>query len=319
MVHLPFRRDRFEHRADLSPPSHCTFSSRTLYTVPEHETETFAGTEPVQHHYSSSPSSPSSGHQNRFLNMRDSSHSLTPSQAHQPRAWFGCALQKPENQISWRRRAHPWTTSSQLALHIISFAASIATVTLLAQALISHQKLRHIRQFSGADNAWPKHMSLTAGIILLAAASANVVKSASFFVVEVYCRTRPHSNKLLVVSTACSLSMAAFWISASVFAEINRQNDENFATWACARSDAAFNQVVPYRAICNEEVKLTILPMSFQTVADTNADRRLSACCSSPCHRNGTCHELCRTGHSEQIPSSEIMKSGGEMEKWSID
>jgi hypothetical protein len=101
-------------------------------------------------------------------------------------------------------------------------------------------------------------MSFTASIILLTAASVNVVKSASSFVVEVYYRTRPYSHRLLVVSTVSSVTMAAIWVAASVFVEVNRRNNEDFATWSCARSEAVFNQIVPYKAICDEEVKMEI-------------------------------------------------------------
>jgi hypothetical protein len=144
--------------------------------------------------------------------------------------------------------------SVHLTLHLVSFAASVAIVVLLAQALMSHQNLRHVRQFSGADNAWPKPMSLSASILLLSVAVMNIVKSATFLVVEACCSTRRHNNTFFIVMTACSALLAAAWISAIVFLETNRQDDNNFATWACARSDATINAVVPYGAICSEEV-----------------------------------------------------------------
>jgi hypothetical protein len=258
MNHHPSSRHGLAEGPALTPPSHCTFPPRALYTVPEYEAETFAGSKPAQHGPSSILSGHRDGDRDRDWNMRDSSHSWTYPQAQQSRAWFSCAPQKPEDATAQLCRAYQWTTPARLLFHVISFAASLATVTLLAQALISHRKLRHIRQFSGADNAWPKHMSFTASIVLLAAASVNIVKSASSFVVEVYYRTRSHSNRLLIVSTVSSVSMAAIWVAVSVFVEANRRSNEDFATWSCARSEAVFNQIVPYRAICNEEVKLTL-------------------------------------------------------------
>jgi hypothetical protein len=260
MDYQPSSRDGFTGRPTSTLPSHCTFPSRKLYPVPEYEAEIFAGSKSAQHDDSSTLPGPRDGDLDRDWNMRDSSRSSTSPQAHRLRAWFSCPLEKSEDPIGQNCRAYQWTTPARLVLHVVSFAASLATVTLLAQALIAHRKLRYVRQFSGADNAWPKEMSFTASIILLAAASVNVVKSASFFVVEIYYRTRSHSNMLLVVSTASSITMAAIWVAVSVFVEVNRRNNEDFATWSCARSEAVFNEIVPYRAICDEEVKLAIYP-----------------------------------------------------------
>jgi hypothetical protein len=193
------------------------------------------------------------GHKLHLLNMNNSPPTSAPSQAHGPRASFLHDMKKPENKIP-RHRAYCWTIFASLALHLFNLAASIAVVALLAQALSLHHKLRHVRQFSGADSAWPKNLSLTGSIVLLSAAATNVVKSTTFLVVEVHQRIRPHSNMFLIVLTACSAVMVAIWVSACVFAEMNRRSNEDFATWACARSDAPFNQVVPYGAICNQEV-----------------------------------------------------------------
>jgi hypothetical protein len=258
MDHQPSSQDGFNGRPASAAPSHCTFPSRKLYPVPESEAEIFAGSKSVHYDHSSTLPGPRDGNLDRVWNIEDSSYSSTYPQAHRSRAWFSCPLQKPEDPINRRCRAYHWTTPARLILHVVNFAASLAMVILLAQALISHRKLRHVRQFSGADNAWPKEMSFTASIILLTAASVNVVKSASSFVVEVYYRTRPHSHRLLVVSTVSSVTMAAIWVAASVFVEVNRRNNEDFATWSCARSEAVFNQIVPYRAICDEEVKMEI-------------------------------------------------------------
>jgi len=260
MDYQPSSRDGFAERPASTHPSHCTFPSRTLYPVPEYEAKIFAGSKSVQHNHSSTLAGPRDGDLDRDWNMRDSSHSSTQPQAHRLRAWFSSPSQKSEDPIGQRCRAFQWTTPARLVLHVVNFAASLAMVTLLAQALISHRKLRYIRQFSGADNAWPKEMSFTASIILLAAASVNVVKSASSFVVEIYYRARSHSNRLLVVSTASSVTMATIWVAVSVFVEVNRRNDDDFATWSCARSEAVFNQIVPYRAICDEEVEMAIDP-----------------------------------------------------------
>ena len=253
MDHLPFSRDTLDHRATLSSSFHCTFPQRTLYPVPEHETKNFAGTNPLQYNSLPAPPSLKNERQSRLLNVNNSSMSSNHSQLHEPREWFRRMMQKPENQNS-RYPAHRWRTPVYLIFHVVSLAASTAIVALIAQALISHQKLRHVRQFSGAENAWPRKMSLTASNILLTAAGVNVVKATTCSGIEVYHRTKPYSNRFLILSTVCSALMASIWVPASVFAETNRQSDDDFTTWACARSDAAFNQVIPYGAICHEEV-----------------------------------------------------------------
>ncbi len=251
MDHLPFNRDGRESRAAFSPPSHCLFPQRTLYTVPEQETESCVGPQSARH--SSHLSGLRGGPESQSLSMNTFLLSPTRSKAQEPAEWFPYEMQKLENHHA-RRRAYRWLMPVRLVLHIVNLAASIAIVTLLAQALISHQRLRFVRQFSGAGNAWPKNMSLAASLILLLAAIANVVKSVTFLIMEAHLRTRQHSNTFLVISTACSALMAAVWVPACVYVEINRQNNDDFATWACARSDAAFNQIVPYKKICNEEV-----------------------------------------------------------------
>ncbi len=232
---------------------HCTFPQRTLYPVPEHEMENRAGTNPLQYDFSTAPSSLKNGHQSQFLSMSNSSTSSNHAQSHKSRAWFRLVLQKLENQDA-RRRAHGWRTSVYLVLHVVSLAASTAIIALIAQALISHRKTRHIRQFSGADNAWPRNMSLIASNILLTVASANVLKAATCSGIEIHHWARPYRNRFLVLSAVCSALMATMWVPAFVIAEIYRKSDNDFAAWACARSDAAFNQVIPYKAICNEEV-----------------------------------------------------------------
>jgi hypothetical protein len=248
------------------------------------------------------------GHKLHSLNMNSSAPTSAPSQAYGPRASFLHDVKKPENKIPWRR-AHRWTIFASLALHLFNLAASTVVVALLAQALSSHHKLRHIRQFSGVDSAWPKNLSLTGSIVFLAAAATNLVKSAIFLMVEVHQRIHPHSNMFLIVLTACSAVMVAIWVSACVFVEMNRQSNEDFATWACARSDAPFNQVVPFGAICNEEVSRDNCLGHFWKLADRDADRCVTACSGNSCRGYGTCHQLCHTGHPEQISSSIFMKS----------
>lgn len=253
MDHLPFTEHREDHRATLSSSFHCTFPQRTLYPVPEHETENFTGTNSLQCNSSTAPFSLQNGHQSRFLSMKNSSRSSNHSQPHETWAWFRRALQKPEDQHA-RHRAYRWKTPVYLVLHVVNLATSTAIMALIAQALISHRKVRQVRQFSGTDNAWPRNMTLTASYILLAAAGANVLKAATCSGIEVHHRARPYSNRFLILSTVCSALMAAIWVPASMFVETQRQSDNDFATWACARSDAAFNQVIPYKTICNEEV-----------------------------------------------------------------
>lgn len=257
MVHLPNQIGGRGSLATFPPPSQRTFPLRPLYTVPEHETGSCSGQYPAQHFFSplSTHSTPRVFHENQRLNPKDLPPSWTPFQNDESTGWFANMTQTAKNQCA-RRRAHRWIMSTQLALHLINFASSLAILALIAQALISHQKLRHIRQFSGADNAWPQKMSLAPSFLLLFAASTNVVKSAAFLAVEVLKGSKPSGNLYLfrIVSTACSVLMAAIWVPASVFVEINRQKTDSFTTWACARSDAAFNQIVPYRAICTEEV-----------------------------------------------------------------
>ena len=252
MNHLPSKRDAFGYRAASSPPPYCTFPQRIIRTVPEDETESSASQYPPQNP-SSTLSVAKNNHDSQPLSMEDfSTHPMHP-RPHKPKAWLARQIPMPEGPNAWRR-AYRWTMPAHLALHIVSFAASIAIVVLLAQALISHQNLRQIRQFSGVNNAWPKRISLTANIILLCVASTTVVKSAGCLVLELHLKTRPHSNSFLIASTTCSAFLAIVWTAATVFAEVDRQSDENLATWACARSDAAINQIIPYKAICSEEV-----------------------------------------------------------------
>ncbi len=262
MNHLSFTRNESPARAHLSHPSHGVFPQRSLYTVPEQDAESW-DSHSIQ--YSSSTlAGPENDPERHWPNTKDLTHSHTPSQAHGLPSWLVHLMQKPEDPPS-RRQAHRWTTSLHLILHLFNFAASIAIVALVGHALISHGTSRHIRQFGGADNAWPKSMSLQASIILLSAASTNVVKSAAFFAAEVRNKIRTYNKKdmFLIITAACSTTMAAIWVAASVFVEINRQRHDNFATWACARSDATLNQVVPYRAICNEEVCEIICRVAF--------------------------------------------------------
>ncbi len=237
----------------MSSSFHCTFPQRHLYPVPEHETDNFSGANPLQYNASTAPSSLKNGRQSQFLSMSNFSMSSNHSELHESRAWFRRGLPRPENRNAGRR-VHRWRTSVYLVLHFISLAASTAIVALIAQALISHRKVQHVRQFSGTDNAWPRNMSLTASTILLSAAVANVVKAATCSGIEAHHWARPYNDRFLGLSAIFSALMAIMWIPASVIAEINRKRDNDFATWSCARSGAAFNQVIPYRAICNEEV-----------------------------------------------------------------
>lgn len=253
MDHLPFTRETLDHGTTLSSSFHLPFPQRTLYPVPEYETKNFAGTKPVQYNSSPAPPSVKNGRQSQLLNANNFSMSSKHSQSHVLSTWSRRIMQKPENQNSGCR-AHGWRTPVYLIFHVFSLAASTAIVALIAQALISHQKLRHVRQFSGAENAWPRNMSLTASNILLTAAGVNVLKATTCSGIEFHHRTKPYSNRFLILSTVCSALMASIWVSASALVEIKRQSDNDFVTWACARSDTAFNQVIPYGAICHEEV-----------------------------------------------------------------
>jgi hypothetical protein len=249
MNQSPLSTAESTHQILSSLPSHIHFPHR-LSPVPEHEMGSYGNTSPDQQPLSSLRALT---HKGQFLQNRSFSPSRTPTSANISIAWSANEMQKPVDH-NLQRRMHLWTMSVHLTLHLVSFAASVAIVVLLAQALMSHQNLRHVRQFSGADNAWPKPMSLSASILLLSVAGMNIVKSATFLVVGACCNTRRHKNTFFIVMIACSALLAAAWIPAIVFLETNRQDDNNFATWACARSDAAINAVVPYGAICSEEV-----------------------------------------------------------------
>ncbi|KAF7510366.1 hypothetical protein GJ744_006862 [Endocarpon pusillum] len=272
MHHLPLTRETLGHGTTLSSSFHCTFPQRTLYPVPEYETENSAGTNPLQYNSSPAPPSVKNGRQSQLRNVNNFSMSSNQSQSHVSRAWFRRMMQKPDNQNS-ERRAHRWRTPVYLIFHVVSLVASTAIVALIAQALISHQKLRHVRQFSGAENAWPRKMSLTASNILLTAAGVNVLKATTCSGIEVHHRTKPYSNRFLILSTVCSALMASMWVPTSVFAEVKRQSDDDFVTWACARSDTAFNQVIPYGAICHEEVvasQLALVVLVIEIVLATS-------------------------------------------------
>jgi hypothetical protein len=272
MSQLFFQRSGSASRASPSLPSHYSFPQRTLYTVPEHELESCASASPARLK-PASPYSPRSDHGSQSLNVRDSSHSLTSSRLSDPRPSFAEEAQKPVDQGS-PRRACGWTCAPRTVLHLVNLVASITILVLVAQALRSHRKLRRIRQLNGADNPWPKNMSFTPSIVLLSVGSAGVIKSAAFLVAEVRHRTKVHNSMFLIILTVCSAVMAAIWVSATVFVEMKRQNDDNFTTWACARSDAAVNHIIPYRMICDEEVGEQCTPgcvgkplTSSQTVA----------------------------------------------------
>jgi hypothetical protein len=252
MSQVPSERDVVSTQPTSSPYTHVVFPQRALYTVPEHEMESPAGPTAAPCSSAVVPD-PGAIPMSQLVYIRESSFSSTRSQGYGPEAWYPQKMQRHEN---WNRhhQAGRWMTPVRIALNIGTLMASVAIVGLLAQALVLHQKLRHVRQFSGTDDAWPKHLSLSASIFLLSSASMNIVKSATFLVIEVHRKNRTHNNRFLVICTSCSALMAAIWIAASVFAEVNKKSEGSFAVWACARSDAVFNLIVPYGQICNEEV-----------------------------------------------------------------
>lgn len=253
MNYVPFRQDHHPSGAVSPLPSRFPFLQRTLFTVPENEVKSGADLH--------SPRSPSSPHfMVRTCHERQQpSGGLGSSSSESPPAYeltpeFAEGSQTLEKRDSGRRRACGWIIPTCWTLHIITLAASITIVGLLAQALRSHQKLRQIRQFNGSDSAWPSDMSLTPSIVLLSVGATSVVKCFICMMVEAQRRTRLQSPLFLLGLTASSAAMAAFWLSAAIFMETKGRNSDDFATWACARSDAAVNQIVPYRTICNEVV-----------------------------------------------------------------
>ena len=254
MNYPPFRQNHFQSGAVSSLPSHRPFPRRTLFTVPENETESCANLSS-----SRSPSPPhlvpSNGHATQSPSRELDSCSFNSPPAYAPTPQFAQESQTFEKQGARRRRACGWIIPARLVLHIITFAASITIIGLLAQALLSHRRLRQVRQFNGSDSAWPKQMSLTPSIVLLSVASTGVVKSAICVMAEAQRRSRLQSPLFLFGLTASSAAMGALWLLTAIFVETKGRSSDDFATWACARSGAAVNQIVPYSTICNEVVR----------------------------------------------------------------
>ena len=267
MTHLPFRRDLFHSDAASSPYLNPVFPQRTLHTISEHELDNPTNVSTSQER-SSSPCVPTDSRQAHSLNMELLSQSLTSSSAHAPTSHSTNGTETSGNQGDGCRQACGWTILARLVLHIISLAASVTVIGLLAQALLTHRKLRQIRQFNGSDSAWPRQMSLTPSILLLSVASTSVAKSVISIMADVHRRKRSQSFRFLVALAGGSFVIGAIWVSTGFFIEEKRKNSDDFTTWSCVRSDAAVNQIVPYKAICDEQVRY-FLHCRALTVADT--------------------------------------------------
>jgi hypothetical protein len=316
MKYLPFRRDLPHSDAASSLSFHASFPQQTLYTVPEHELDNSASLS-TYHQPSSTLCVPKNDHQGHSLNRENHSQSWTSSRTHPSTPRFTDETQTSIKQGT-QRRACGWTVPPRIALHIINLAASATIIGLLAQALLSHRKLRRIRQFNGSDSAWPKQMSLTPSIILLSVASTGVFKSAVCLMAEVCCRKRLQSLSFLGMLTASSAVMGAMWLSITVFVEMKRQNHDDFATWACARSDAAVNQIVPYKAICEEEVRYYLHPELSQSLTQVT-DGRNQAWSSDSHYRDDNGYKFRCAGSFGKVSSSKSMKGASMIEIYSID
>jgi hypothetical protein len=237
-----------------------SFPPRVLYAVPENESvhgEDTCGALDSQH----TPLGSRNTGEGRWTSLkrliRLSHRPKTPSSG----SWMVDDLEKPIG----RRPSGQWVNIARGVLHFINLAAGVTVITLLAHALVLHHQLRHIRQFNGADSAWPKQMSLTPTILLLSIASAGVVKACIFLVLEIFPRFSRRGNFFLIFSTACAVELAAGWMSAIVVAELKKGKENDFTTWACARADASSNQVIPYGSICTEEVCISCHELVMQT------------------------------------------------------
>lgn len=276
-----------------SPQTSYYYVPHQLCTVPEDETLSCAEFSPVQ----PSPSTLNDGRTGAEVppySTRDHEYSSKCPEREEAAAWFEEEPQKSLEQ-GRRSRATRWIMLARLVLLVVNLAGSTAILAVLVQALLSHQKLRHMGQLNGADNVWPNNMSFTSTTVLLFVAGTSIVKTATFLVADLLHGTRPRSNLFLAIMTTSAVLMAAAWVVSIVFAEIDRQNNKNFAAWACARLDGA---------VCKRQVRLPHIPSPFLKGTNTDADCSIPAGCRGSCYRDVAWYRLCRPGYPEQVPSA---------------